>query len=153
MVLAAEDLLSWFQGMSLLAANAGRMTFPGMCGITFGAGENPDPNIVSYSTFKSILLALLPIWDATYAQAYTSDLQAHFDKQWPHSPSWMTYLSTPLAAEITLPSDVAMEEVEGSGLLMSATEETFDASNPVHLAASERISRALAPLNEKMRPR
>lgn len=154
MVLAAEDMMAWFEGMSLLAANAGRMTFPGMCGVSFDTGGNPDPNIVGYATFKSILLALLPIWEASYAQAYTANLKEHFPKQkGPLDPSWMTYLSAPLAAEITPPSGVAVERIDGSGLLMSATVETFDASNAAHLAASEKILQALAPLNEKMRPR
>jgi hypothetical protein len=59
----------------------------------------------------------------------------------------MTYLSAPLAAQITPPPGVICEQIKGGGLLLIATEESFDASNPSHLGAARKIRDALAPLN------
>lgn len=153
MVLAAKDPDAWPEGMGMLCVGGGRMTFPGMCGTTFKteAAGKPDPSIVSFQSFKSIVLSLAPIWDATYAQAYTSELRRQ-SKGKPSSlePSWMTYLAPDLAREIAIPPNVGIEQLPSGGVLLTATEDIFDAGNPAHLAAAQSIGDALAPLARKM---
>jgi hypothetical protein len=119
--------------------------------VSFSTDSNqvPDPSIVSYPVFKSALLALVSIWDLASARAAGGDLSEHRD----YPPlrfdvNWMTYLSAPLAAQITPPSGVACERIKGGGLLLIATEESFDASNPIHVGAAQKIRDALAPLND-----
>jgi immunity protein 52 of polymorphic toxin system len=108
----------------------------------------PDPSIVSYPVFKSALLALVSIWELASARAAGGDLSEH--REYPplrYDLNWMTYLSAPLAAQITPPPGVICEQIKGGGLLLIATEESFDASNPSHLGAARKIRDALAPLN------
>ena len=60
---------------------------------------------------------------------------------------WMTYLAAPYAARIAWPRRAICERLADGGLLMLATEDTFDADDPAHLAAALDIEAAQAPLN------
>jgi hypothetical protein len=108
----------------------------------------PDPSIVAYPVFKSVLTTIVSIWDVTKAQAFSSDLTKFWDyPRFRFDLDWMVYLSQPLAAQIAPPADVIVERPECGGLLLIAAEETFDTANPKHMAASRRIHDALAPIN------
>jgi hypothetical protein len=61
----------------------------------------------------------------------------------------MIYLSAPLASRIKPPSDVCVEQMPDGGLLMAATEETFNGDNPKHMAAARSIVASLEPFNAK----
>lgn len=152
MVLAADDLMSWPEGMAMMCAGAGRMTLPGMVGLTFKTDARAaDPTITTYSAFKNLMMSLVPVWNCTFAQAYTSSLRAKLKGGEPFGSSWMTYLSPDLS-DIDPPQDVAIEDTEDYGLLLSAAEQTFDVQSTQHLAAAESLQMALAPLNRKLRP-
>ena len=58
----------------------------------------------------------------------------------------MTYLAAPFAAKIAPPHSAICEQVDG-GLLMTATEETFQVDNPAHVAVARDIDAAMAPIN------
>lgn len=110
--------------------------------------EAADPVIVAYPMFKAILKSIVSAWDVSYAQAYSSELQGLWGEEVPfYKLSWMTYLSPSRAAQIEPPTDVIVERTEDGGLLMIAAEETFNVANSEHVAAAQRIQRALAPLN------
>ena len=152
MVLAAKDLMSWPEGMGMVCAGAGRMTAPGMVGLTFKtASAGGDPAIVAYPVFKAMLLKLAPIWDCTFAQAYSSELRTLLKGGEPFGASWMTYLS-PSLSDIDPPENVTIEDTEDYGLLLSAGQETFDVHNASHMAAARSLQAALVPLNKKLRP-
>jgi hypothetical protein len=111
-------------------------------------GEVPDPSIVSYPVFKSALTALIRAWNVSYARVFSHELA----NQWDDPPlkfdlNWMTYLSAPLAGQITAPRDIHIERTDGGGVILIASDQTFDAANPSHMAAARRIRDALAPLN------
>jgi hypothetical protein len=151
MVLAAKDLTAWPEGMAMVCAGAGRMTFPGMVGLTFKtASAQADPGLISYPVFQRIMMSLVPIWDCTFAQAYTSQLREHMKGGEPFGASWITYLS-PSLSDIDPPEGVMMEDTPGYGLLLSAAQDTFDVRNPSHMAAAQSLQTALAPLNRKLR--
>jgi hypothetical protein len=59
----------------------------------------------------------------------------------------MQYLAPPLASLIIPPSTAIVEHLPNGGILMSATEETFDPDNAAHLAVARDIAAATAPLN------
>ena len=118
-------------------------------GFRTAMGVDPDPEIVTYPVIKSVLLTLVSDWDLTYALACCSALS----KEWDYPAlnfdlQWLTYLSAPLAEQITPPGDVLVEKMSRGSLLLIAAEETFDAANRQHMAAAERIRDALAPLND-----
>jgi len=111
-------------------------------------GADPDPAIVAYPMFKSILLAIMSSWDVDYAKAYSRDLSELSTDSRPFGRlSWMVYLSAPLVRRIEIPTDVLIERTRDGGLLMIAAEETFDVANPAHIAAARSIVAALEPLN------
>jgi hypothetical protein len=109
-----------------------------------------DSAIVAYPAFKAVLLSLVESWDVDWAQAYSRELQDHWPKAYfqKFDLSWMTYLSAPLARRIVPPKDALVEQTKDGGLLMIAAEETFDASNPMHMAAAQSIAVALEPINK-----
>lgn len=112
-------------------------------------GQTPDPAIVAYPVFKTVLTTLVSIWDVECAGACSSELSACWNEagKLRFDLAWMRYLSAPLAQRINPPSDVLVEHIQGGGLLLIAAEETFDTANPKHMAAARSIRDALAPLN------
>lgn len=106
----------------------------------------PNPALTTYPIFKSALLAIVDAWDSDYAVATTSALDGYLTEPAPFHPAWMTYLSAKLASHIEVPHDVMAEKTEDGGILMSATQETFDAKNPKHMEAAKRIQQVVAPL-------
>ncbi len=112
--------------------------------------EIPAPALIAYPVFKSAMMAMAQVWGATSAQAIGGDIGELRRKSGRmFAPAWMTYLAPPLLARITPPSGVLCEPTPDGGLLMIATEETFDPSNPDHMAASWAISDALVSLTRK----
>jgi len=110
----------------------------------------PAPALIAYPVFKSVMMAMARIWGATSAEAIGGDigeLRRKTDRMF--APAWMTYLAPPLLSRITPPSGVLCEPTPDGGLLMIATEETFDPANPDHMAAAWAISDALVSLTRK----
>lgn len=116
----------------------------------------PDPALVTYPVFRSVMMAMVQVWGAVSADAFSSDLIDACELNDKHNvlrkrlfrPSWMTYLDAPRAALITPPAGVLCERTPDGGLLLIAAEETFDVANPRHMAAAWAISDALASLTK-----
>lgn len=116
-----------------------------------------DLSIVTYPLFKAALLAISASWDARWAcaQAFRNDVvkvptdfalgipafridsavQVPLDPTFPksnfHVP-WIAYLSEEFAAGVTLARKIPTERTPDGGLLMTATEERLDPTNPQH---------------------
>ncbi len=113
----------------------------------------PDPAIVTYPIFKEALLVMGETFESVWGWAYPADLI----DLWPEVPrsrsgpvlrlAWITYVSSRLARLITPPASAIVERRPDGGLLMAATKETFDTSNPNHLAVAREILEACALLN------
>lgn len=113
-----------------------------------GYDEIPDPSIVTYPTFKAIACALIGIWQPEIVRVYSWDLADLWQEAFYYSdPSWMTYLSAPLAARVTLRPGIITERTEDGGLFLIATEQTFDANQEEHIQAAAAISAVVAPLD------
>ena len=118
----------------------------------------PDPAIVTYPVFKAVLLAINAIWPPAWACAYAfrSDfvkvpvnygdgVQGYrleslppvpSDPTFPYSPfhiTWLAYLSVPLAAGLEMPPEIKTQRTPDGGLLMIATDERLEPSDPEHL--------------------
>ncbi len=114
-----------------------------------GSGQVPDPEIVAYPVFRSVLMTLVRDWEAKHSQAFSNELSREWDyPAFNFDLAWMTYLSAPLAAQIKPPAEVVVEKTPDGGLLLIAAKETFDTNNPKHMAAAYRIRDAMAPLND-----
>jgi hypothetical protein len=128
---------------------AGRRSFRGVCAAIFEAefDDRPDPAIVAYPVLKAMMIALAPIWNATYAQVYTNAIQSYWDDP-PRifELSWMTYLSDTFAEMIVIPESVFVEQVPGEGVVLSAADGDFDVANAKHMAAARDLRDALNPL-------
>ena len=103
----------------------------------------PDPTIVTYPIFKGALLAINATWPPLWACAYAFKVDyyevplAHGAPLFPYSRfhiPWIAYLSAPLATRFVLPPpEITTERTPDGGLLMIATEDRLDPTNPEHL--------------------
>lgn len=144
------------------AARTGNQSFE----LSFGERNlAADLSIVTYALFKAALLAINAVWDAQWscAQALRNDvvevpialghgipafrmdraIQVPLDPTFPisifHIP-WVAYLSAVCAAGLTLGGDILTERTPNGGVLLSATTERLDPTNPEHV----RCARILA---------
>jgi hypothetical protein len=118
-----------------------------------GLGVVPDPRLVAYTTFKKILFAVADAFDPLFSSAYPAaldrDLMIPEGKKRPIFAGWMVLLPRELACHITPPPKAIQQTREDGSLFMAATDETFDATNPNHIAASKAIQDAIAPMNSR----
>jgi hypothetical protein len=108
--------------------------------------------VVTLPIFKAALLAIAETWDATWCGAYPSDIIPLWPKRTAvgrptFRMAWITYLSPRFAPMVTPPASAIVEYTPQGGIVMTATEERFDVTNPAHLAAAREIAAALAPVN------
>ena len=107
-------------------------------------GKSPDPSIVTYRGFKSVLLTMISIWPAPWAnaRAMTWGEDPPMLANEPPFPDsgykmpWISYLCADRAAKVDVPKIVKTERTTDGGLLMIATEDRFDPWNPEHRAPS-----------------
>ncbi len=117
-----------------------------------------DLSIVTYPLFKTALLAISAAWDAksSCAKAFRNDvvkvpidcgpgvpafridsaIQVPLDPTFPKSAfhiPWIAYLSAELTTDVTLPREILTERTADGGLLMSATTDRLDPTNPDHV--------------------
>ena len=138
-----------------IAARSLRMTvWVGQGNVWLRAGDEmvpPDPAIVTYPLFRSALLAINAIWRQSWAcaQAFRVDYDqvplyagaALFPYSLFHIP-WIAYLGPALLMGVACPPEIKTEQAPDGGLLMTATEERLDPTNPEHL----RRARVLAEI-------
>jgi hypothetical protein len=108
-----------------------------------------NESIIDVRVLKPALLALASAWDATWcgtAPWGLDDLETPHVRPW-FGLEWMTYLSPRFAAMVTPPRSAIVERLAGGALLMIATPERFETSNPTHLSVAKDIEAALAPIN------
>lgn len=101
-----------------------------------------DAAIVSYARFRAAMFAINAIWPPPWASA--DAFRMDYDKVplfagaplFPYSRfhiPWFAYLSGPLAAGIEPTPEIQAELTPDGGLLMIATEDRLDPTNPEHL--------------------
>jgi hypothetical protein len=112
----------------------------------------PDPAMVTYPLFKAELLAINAIWPPPWACSYAFKVDYHAVPLFPGAPlfpysrfhiPWIAYLSAPLVVGLVLPPDILTERAPGGGLLMSATEERLEPTNPEHLRRARILAEIL----------
>ena len=112
----------------------------------------PEPELASYSVFRGVTLAMAESFETTQAFAYTRSLSA-FWGPWPGRKgrqiplAWISYVGPRFAPLITPPPRAIVERRPDGGLLLAATDATFRADDPAHLAVARDIEAALAPFN------
>lgn len=101
--------------------------------------------------FTSALLAIARAWNATWCAAYPSDIIPLWPKPGPQRPhfrmAWITYLSPRFAPMVGPPDSAITDYTPEDGLVMTATEDRFDITNPAHLIVARDIQAAIAPVN------
>jgi hypothetical protein len=101
-----------------------------------------DPLIVKYGLFREALLATSAIWRPLWA--YVSAFRMYYWKGpiVPGAPvirynpffiTWIAYLSPKVARGLVIEPELRTESTPDGGLLMSATNEPLDLTNPEHL--------------------
>jgi len=114
-------------------------------------GVAPDSDLVTYRIFKSALLALAETFEATIGLGGPANITDFWPKPWDARRglplAWISYVAPRFASLITPPASAVVERRPDGGLLMAATDETFDTANPKHLAVARDIEAAAAPFN------
>jgi hypothetical protein len=127
-----------------------------------------DLSVVTYPLFKGALLAISAAWDAQWAYAHAcrneavkvpidfapgvpafiieSAIPVPLDPTFPksifHVP-WMAYLSAERAVGVKLTREVLTERTPDGGLLMIATTERLDPTNPEHVRRARILAETL----------
>ena len=127
--------------------NGGSFVSPFMNDAEFKIGSDPDPSLVSYSLFRTIMLILCETWEATWAEACPENLKPEWNGCFPVRCAWMNYVSPRFAPLITPPASAIVEYRPNGGLFLAATDAVFETGNPAHMAVSREIEAALQPLN------
>jgi hypothetical protein len=126
-----------------------------------------DLSIVTYPLFKAALLAISTVWNARWAYARASrkgfvEVRIDFggvpafridsasdvpsDPTFPKSVfrvPWISYLSAQHAAGVTLSREILTEHTPDGGLLMTATEDRLDPTNPEHVRRARILAETL----------
>jgi hypothetical protein len=109
-----------------------------------------DPAIVNYPRFRQALNTMTALWQPTwsYACAFRMDYwkapivpSAPVIRYNPFHVPWIAYLAPKLATGFVVPQgDMRIEHPQGGGLLLSATEDRFDPTNPDHLRRAHELA-------------
>jgi len=123
--------------------------FPNDITFSTNLSVSPDSAIATYRIFKPALLAMVEAWEPVCAKSYPDPLIASVPGGIYFHQTWIQYLCPWLASLVTPPpAPVIVEHLPNGGLLMAATQETFDIENPAHMAAARDIAAAIVPLND-----
>ena len=113
--------------------------------------ESVDPAILTFEIHRAATLALAESFDAERAYAFPSALADHWKPQHGADPAfplaWISYVAPRATHLVTQPPTAIVERRPDGGLLMAATDETFDVGNPAHLAVARDIEAAVASLH------
>ena len=111
------------------------------------SSENAD--LINAEGMRGTLLAAVAGWEPDSAEVMDWKQLSRLapGEHLPHfRTGWMSYVGPRYAPHVVPPPQVISERVAGGGLLMLATREPFDISNPAHKAVADAIQRALEPI-------
>jgi hypothetical protein len=111
------------------------------------SGIIPAPYAIIYRIFKQALLAAVEAWEPVDAVARPYQLLEGRGRHDHFYAAWVQYLNPSLTSLIVPPPPAIVEHLPNGGILMSATDETFNPDNPAHLTVARDIAAATAPLN------
>ncbi len=118
-------------------------------GLYFYTNSNgpADTRIVTYHLMKGVVLATVAAWHPDCCAAYSNALRPE-RSDGRYRKGWITYVSHEHVGGVDLLGVPFSERTPEGGLLLSATEQTFEAANPTHLAGAQRIYEATRHLND-----
>jgi len=131
---------------------SGHRRFPNTLNLESFVNDLRDAELQSFEAYRSELRAIAtawePDWASVYCSAYWQRLATAAGKWLDIQSGWMTYLSPDYARHVVPPAGAIVEAAPAAGgMVLVATKESFDVTNPTHLAAADAIQVALAPLN------
>jgi hypothetical protein len=107
----------------------------------------PASENVTYRIFHSALLAIVDTWQPATVEGNCRWFVQRERQDFVFRPAWMRYLCPALARQANPPASAIIEYFPDGGLLLSATDQTFDVDNSHHVAVAEEIAAALAKLD------
>jgi Immunity protein 52 len=121
--------------------------------LEFGSWRvTPDPAIVIYPRYRAALLAINAQWRPIWACATVFNMDYYESPLVPGAPlfpntryhiPWIGYLSAPLATALQLPADIRSERTPDGGVLLTATEERLDPTDPEHLRRARIVAETM----------
>jgi Immunity protein 52 len=125
-------------------------------GMTLKPRDDEGVRAIDLDLMKAAVLAIAGAWNVTYAAGYPWAMLDQWAAESASKPKparprfkmgWITYLSARFAPMVTPPQSAIASRTADGGLLMIATEERFEVTNPTHMAVAREIEAALAPVN------
>jgi hypothetical protein len=124
-----------------------------------GLSDPFDPELVTYSIYKSAFDILGSIWPCPWLEAHLfasspssligrSQSSPRTDTVFP----WILYLSAPLAAGCPIPTELIRDPTPGGGVILSATQDRLDRDNPEHIRRSRMLQTIIAERIDSHRP-
>jgi hypothetical protein len=141
-----EKVTSRAFGMMIHAGSTYSGPFANLASVDVSVGAVPAPEAITFHIFKSVLLAVVASWAPDVCFAYPTELLKKIEWSSFFRPNWMLYLGPRYAPLVTPPETTINERFADGGLLMTATTDTFNVDNPVHMAAALDIGAAVAHL-------
>jgi hypothetical protein len=117
-----------------------------------------DPQIVTYPLFRRALLAIIAAWQPPWGCANVFKMDYWEEPLVPAAPllpysrfhiPWIAYLSAKLATGFAIPAEIRTERAPDGGLLMTATNEPLDPTNPEHLRRAHILADVLITRTSK----
>ncbi len=110
----------------------------------------PDLSFYNFPILREVVLAMADTFDVDIALAFCSELSELWmyerrigDFAW--HPAWLSYAGPRYAPLVAAPPSVYVEHTAQGGILLAATSDQFDMTNPAHLAAAQEIAAAGRP--------
>jgi hypothetical protein len=112
----------------------------------------PDPLIVKYDLFRQAILATSAIWQPIWASVsalrrdYADEPIVAGASLFPYSAfqiPWIAYVEPARAVGFPLPAEIRTERTPDGGLLLTATEEPLDPTNPEHLRGARTVAETM----------
>lgn len=106
-----------------------------------------DPAIVDYPVMKAMVLTMIACWEPDFCLAGSGEFAMTATGIWYERSCWITYVPPGHAASVDLVGVPFSEGTPDGGLLLSATDQSYDVKNPAHIDGSRRITQATKHLN------
>jgi hypothetical protein len=111
----------------------------------------PNPALVTYPIFRGFLLAMVSVWSPPWVSARCS-IWGRKPPTLPGLPPfpysgfqmpWISYFRPEVADKLGPLTDLMTERTPDGGLLITATTDKFDPTNPEHMRPSQRMAEML----------
>jgi hypothetical protein len=129
------------------AGSAYNLLLSNQIGFDTDSDNGVDPAIVTHAVMKAVMTELIACWEPLFCLAGSSAYDLKRGDIWYERSCWITYVPPQHAGSVDLVGVPFNERTPDSGLLLSATDQPYDAADPAHVEGTRRNVAATRHLN------